>query len=291
MTDCSEAILAPLFLKGAVVIDEDVDACCKRIAEKAKIRGKNVTIMTLPEATAGALVERVRVALTTVDVATNKKVDILLVTNVYEAALANKSLPANLGALKSGSGVRVAYMLDARDPDVRAALSRRDFLKALGPIFVPPYANFQEKNEKKQLKEFLAKVDIKDSPSSLINDDEYNVLVGYDRMRDNKKASREHIQNVVDMFVLASRLEVLALNRDADALQAIATGIQEYSIESLPVHPVSNIVKKTTSQALTRCGMHVNIQKQLQEVAASEHMNASKVAEMASLAFASRFRL
>jgi hypothetical protein len=267
-------------------VKEGLDQYCLKIRDELEAMGLSTNIMILPYETAGTIVERVRTALTTSDVTRNCKIDVILVPNIFDAALSNKSLPSNLGALKGSPGRKIVYLVDIRDSGVQAALARRDFLKSLGPVIVPA-AYFTERDPHKRINAYLVDIEreFQNRNSEELKFSDPYVL--YDEMKDNTALVRDDVVRVVDTFILASMLEKASIHKDRDALQNLMTGLHVFSLGLLPVDSSTSAKKKRVgnSQVATRCGLHANLHKELIDVCGRERIRPETfVASTASFA-------
>ena len=281
--DCCNDYMSRIYSKEVdadrfvMVIEMEPIECARALVASAN--GKIVQVLHLPDPSsspAGEVVEVVRVALATINIATNKATDLVVVCGLFDAVMANKSLPANLAALPSARGRKVAYAIDARDPEARSALLRRDFIRTLGPIIsmsALPGAD---------LKAYIKDLD---ANSARVMDvftisDDGDPFAKYDDAASQKiKASSESIRNVIVTFAASSALDMIATttSRDYYALVAMSHDMRVQAASALPVESAL----KVTSQVLTRCGLHANVSRaSLQECARDNKSPVEYVASM-----------
>ena len=260
-----------------MVVEMDTLECARALS-----RGeteKNVQILDVPDSsmcTAGEVVDIVRVALSTTDVATGRRTDLVLVVNLFDAVMANKSLPANLAMLKCTPGRKVAYIIDARIAEARAALLRRDFIRTLGPIIVmalPPHVNSQRDPQARdnilhELKVYVKALDARDvannAGAAALDVGEEDPFVSYEDLGalavKKKEVPRpEPYADLMSSFALSSSLDLLSLTRDFYALSSMAHDLRLAAIEDFPY---ATSKTKTSSQVLTRCGLWSNVSRE-----------------------------
>jgi hypothetical protein len=277
-----------------LLVDSDTHEVAEALCRKLEMS----VVLRLPDpstSTAGGVMDALRVAMTAFDLARKMSPEFVLIPNVCECVFMNKSLPANIATLKHAPGRCAVFLFDAREEDVRLALSRRDFIRSIGPVLFDVEtaydANQTSKTREKELRSYLEKVhrrccssssssskvaksaaadDDDDEPtaSSALDEgssseDPWNV---YESIDDVKGLSRKTLETFVSSFRTSSIVEKKANgSRDYYALVFLADGIRQASIES-----IAEFVgrAKKTSQMQTRCGLHANLCQDVASAAA-----------------------
>lgn len=284
-----------------LLVDSDTHEVAEALCRKLEMS----VVLRLPDpstSTAGGVMDALRVAMTAFDLARKMSPEFVLIPNVCECVFMNKSLPANIATLKHAPGRCAVFLFDAREEDVRLALSRRDFIRSIGPVLFDVEtaydANQTSKTREKELRSYLEKVhrrccsssssskvaksaakkcssvarsaadDDEPTASSALDEgssseDPWNV---YESIDDVKGLSRKTLETFVSSFRTSSIVEKKANgSRDYYALVFLADGIRQASIES-----IAKFVghAKKTSQMQTRCGLHANLCQDVASAAA-----------------------
>ena len=226
------------------------------------------SLVALPDAatcTSGEVIDMFRVALTAFDIGRRIMPDLVIVVGIYDAALTNKSLPANLSNVKTTRSRRVVFVLDARDRDARQALMRRDFLRTLGPIIwgwwrvpMPHVEHVNPKDKERELRAYVKALDSEDSRKLLDVDRGVDTWAQYENLASARPPLRRTtLLMITDSFLLSAKIDKLAQERDYYSLTSIAEGIREVAAASA----VKLDDAKKSTQFFTRCGMHANISR------------------------------
>lgn len=271
---------------GAVVVVDSDDAhawshaLLRALAAPPALGAGKLFVLPDPTvATAGDCVDRMRVALTTIDVALQRRIDVLLVPNVMDVASANKSLPSQLAALHAAHPrCKTLYVVEARaDVEARKALQRRDYLRLLGPTVVP-LANADPKAYFRALDGAEARA----APTSLlateVPDPELAAFVAYDAVAEQTGTSLDAWRGLSDAFLASVALDAEATHSShQDALQGMAAELRRRAVAGVAT-------SRASTQVLTRCGLHANLARQLHLHAAHAPTNPDAALLDAALA-------
>ena len=266
---------------SVLVVECDPLTICHEIAQASlKLLRKQVSVMSLPEVTSctsGDAVDVMRVALTTISITQNARTDLIIVPNLYDAIVTNKSLPANLSALKCAKGRRIVYIIDARDRDARHALLRRDFIRTLGPIIWEWWSNDAAlkrpvKDREKAIKAYVDGLDAKEPANAFLEEGcEYrestDPWTSYENLGTSMRQSHTPCSFVetIRMFVASSALDKLSSVRDYYALTCLAEDMRESAVTvntTVATSAEGSSLKKST-QLFTRCGLHGNLAREM----------------------------
>lgn len=249
--------------RSVLIVQCDVSEFTK-IAHRAHAKITSINLHEFAHCTSAEIIEIVRASLSCSDIGKRMSADIVLVQGIYEVALTNKSLPANVSSLPLKAGRKVCYLIDAMDRDARQALLRRDFLRMLGPTFFKAGMNFPfHKDPKRQERELKAYIKEIDELSKYVYNDDFDTCIDtwavYENVPSIKTATENDIRRIVESYHESSVIDKLSLERDFYSLSSIADDIRLESTSSYDdvVHD------KKSTQLFTRCGMHANLRRDM----------------------------